>query len=120
MTHVQQPLSPTTLAILLALADGAQHGYGIMKAVEADPGGPRLGAGTLYAALQRLTQEGLIEEVGTQATAGEDRRRRYYMRTGAGEVAARGELQRLLRVVRATESRRLLGGAPLPRLAEEG
>jgi DNA-binding PadR family transcriptional regulator len=56
------PLSPQVLHILLALADGERHGYGIMQEVETRTGGEvRLGPGTLYGAIRRCVN-GLIEE----------------------------------------------------------
>jgi DNA-binding PadR family transcriptional regulator len=119
--HEEQagPISPATLAILLSLVEGAQHGYGILKAVERQPGAPRLGAGTLYAALQRLVQDGWIRESAERPGPEEDQRRRYYQLTEAGGEAARRELTRLAGVVAMAQSRSLLGGARLPRLAEE-
>jgi DNA-binding PadR family transcriptional regulator len=116
------PLSHATLAILLALAEGQQHGYAILKAVETQPEAPRLGAGTLYAALQRLMQDGFIEESQTKPSKSEDQRRRYYRITAAGRAAARGELLRLSRIVASAESRSLLGRAwfsNVPQLAED-
>ena len=57
------PLSPLTMAILLALADGALHGYALMREVERQTEGTLTpGTGSLYAALYRLADEGLIEE----------------------------------------------------------
>jgi DNA-binding PadR family transcriptional regulator len=117
-----EPLSPATLAILLALAQSEQHGYGILKRVESQPGAPRLGTGTLYAALQRLAEDGLIEESEARPAAVEDQRRRYYRITGAGEAVAGRELLRLSRIVARSESQALLGRLELPkplRLAEE-
>lgn len=60
-----------SLAILVALSDGPKHGYAIMADVEAGTGRP-MGPGTLYAALARLEERGLIE-----ALAPVDRRRPY-------------------------------------------
>ena len=57
------PLPVAEFHILVALADGARHGYGIMQAVEAESAGAvRLGPGTLYSALKRMTSRGMIEE----------------------------------------------------------
>jgi DNA-binding PadR family transcriptional regulator len=117
-----EPLSPATLAILLALADGQQHGYAILKAVATQPEAPRLGAGTLYAALQRLMEDGWIEGSQTKPSKSEDQRRRYYRITPSGRATARSELLRLSRIVASEESRSLLGKAWLanvPRLAED-
>jgi DNA-binding PadR family transcriptional regulator len=60
-----------SLLILVSLSDGPKHGYAIMTDVEQATGRP-LGPGTLYAALARLEERGLIE-----ALAPEDRRRPY-------------------------------------------
>ena len=62
------PLAPATFHILLALADGEQHGYAIMKGVAMrSDGAVRLGPGTLYGALKRLLEEGLVEETDERA-----------------------------------------------------
>jgi PadR family transcriptional regulator, regulatory protein PadR len=105
------PLSPATMAILLALVEEAQHGYAILKAVEAQAHGPRLGTGTLYAALQRLTQEGVIEE--SAGRPGEDARRRHYRLTRYGRSVVRAEALRLARVVAVAQSKSLLPGLRL-------
>src|SRR5829696_401800 len=57
------PLTPVALNVLLALADGERHGYGIMLEVRERTGGKvRLGPGTLYGAIKRLKEGGLIVE----------------------------------------------------------
>jgi DNA-binding PadR family transcriptional regulator len=57
------PLTPATLHVLLALADGEKHGYAIIKEVGRRTGGEvSLGAGTLYALMKRLLADGLIVE----------------------------------------------------------
>jgi DNA-binding PadR family transcriptional regulator len=67
------------LLILVSLSDGPKHGYAIMTDVEAGIGRP-MGPGTLYAALARLEERGLIE-----ALAPVDRRRPYRLTAiGAG------------------------------------
>jgi DNA-binding PadR family transcriptional regulator len=60
-----------SLLILVSLSDGPKHGYAIMQDVEAGTGRP-MGAGTLYAALARLEEEGLVEPLTPV-----DRRRPY-------------------------------------------
>jgi DNA-binding PadR family transcriptional regulator len=60
-----------SLLILVSLSDGPKHGYAIMQDVEAGSGRP-MGAGTLYAALARLEDEGFVEPL-----APVDRRRPY-------------------------------------------
>ena len=80
--------------ILASLARGECHGYGIARdAEELSDGRVRLTAGTLYGALNRLTDDGLVEPAGEQEVQG--RRRRYYRLTAAGEVALAAEVERL-------------------------
>lgn len=71
-----------SLLILVSLSNGPKHGYAIMQDVESGTGRP-MGAGTLYAALVRLEQEGLVE-----ALAPVDRRRPYRLSAvGASTLA---------------------------------
>ena len=104
------PLSPLSLAILLGLAEGARHGYAIMKEVERQTDGRIApGAGSLYAALQRLQDDGLI----AAAPAGADgepsnARRRYYVLENRGRAVARAELLRMARVIQLGHDRRLV------------
>lgn len=59
------PLTPAVLHILLALADGERHGYGIMQEVTRRAGGQvKMGPGTLYGSIKRMLADGLIEEAG--------------------------------------------------------
>lgn len=107
-----QPLNHSEFHILLALADGERHGYGIMQEVEKGSNGSvRLGPGTLYGALKRLLATGLIEESGERPEQEEDdqRRRCYYRLTGRGGEAVREEASRLAALVRVAETKRLLG-----------
>jgi DNA-binding PadR family transcriptional regulator len=76
------------LLILVSLSDGPKHGYAIMADVEAGTGKP-LGPGTLYGALARLEERGLIE-----ALAPVDRRRPYRL-TGIGETVLADQLRGL-------------------------
>lgn len=101
-------LTPTTLHVLLALAEGPQHGYAILKQAEKLAQGARpMGAGTLYAILKRLLEGGLIAE-SDDRPSDTDGRRRYYTLTDQGAEVARNELQRLEAVVDFGRSRRLL------------
>lgn len=103
------PISAAAFHILLALADGERHGYGIMQEVEARTAGElRLGPGTLYGAIKRLRQDGWIEEVDGPAEQGEERRR-YYRLTPLGRRGASAEAQRLEAMVSAARSKRILG-----------
>ena len=74
-----------SLLILVSLSDGAKHGYAIMTDVESGTGRP-LGPGTLYAALARLEERGLIEALDPV-----DRRRPYRL-TGLGATVLKEQL----------------------------
>src|ERR671910_2842723 len=99
------PLTPVALNVLLALADGERHGYGIMLEVRERTGGRgRLGPGTLYGAIKRLKEGGVIEESGERpdpAEAPDDERRRYYRLSGFGGEVLAAEVERLDGLVRA-------------------
>jgi DNA-binding PadR family transcriptional regulator len=99
------PLSPAALHILLALAGEDRHGYGIMREVARQSEGRyKLGPGTLYDNLQKLLDQGIVEECSPRSpgprSTGDDPRRRYYRlsRFGRGLLAA--EIARLEGVVR--------------------
>jgi DNA-binding PadR family transcriptional regulator len=96
-------LSVPVLHIMLALADGARHGYAIKQEVERrTDGGLRLGPGTLYEAIQRLEDGGLIEEIAAaraDVANGQEAQRRYYQLTDRGWTALRDELRALGRLV---------------------
>ena len=82
------------LYILASLARGECHGYGIARDAEELSGGRvRLSAGTLYGALNRLADDGLVEAAGERQVQG--RRRRYYRITGLGQTALADEVERL-------------------------
>jgi len=92
------PLTPLSMAILLSLARQDLHGYALMSDV-AEQLGKRPGTGTLYAALERLEDEGLIEESPEKPGPREDQRRKCYRITPGGRECARAESARLLRVL---------------------
>ena len=94
------PLSPAALHILLALSSEDRHGYGIMREIARQSEGRyKLGPGTLYDNLQKLLDQGIVEERSPRCS-GDDPRRRYYSlsRFGRGLLAA--EIARLEGVVR--------------------
>jgi DNA-binding PadR family transcriptional regulator len=85
-----------TFMILTALAAGPQHGYGIMTDVERiSDGRVTLRAGTLYAALDRLTRDGLIAPDREEVVEG--RLRRYYVISDEGRRSLGAEVARLRR-----------------------
>jgi DNA-binding PadR family transcriptional regulator len=102
------PLTPISFEILLALLDGERHGYAILQAVEARLSSVLpLRTGTMYRALARLLDEGLIADGGG---AGDERRRTYRI-TAQGRRIARAEAERLADQVAAARARRLLPGS---------
>lgn len=96
------PLPLASFHILLAVADEARHGYAIIQDVESRTNGAlRLSAGTLYRSIQRMLEDGLIEEVRERpAPELDDERRRYYRITRLGAAAARAEASRLSELVK--------------------
>ena len=104
-------MRPTTYYLLATLLDGPKYGYEIMsRAQELSTGRVLLAAGTLYAALDRLIREGLIEAVREETVNG--RHRRYYALTDAGDAAVRTEAQRMADAARVVT--RLTAGRPAP------
>ena len=102
------PLTPISFEILLALLDGDLHGYAILQAVEGRLAGKLpLRTGTMYRALARLLDEGLIERTDTAA---DDPRRRYYRINEHGRATATAEARRLADQVEAARAHRLLPG----------
>jgi DNA-binding PadR family transcriptional regulator len=101
------PLRTNWFHVLLCLADGERHGYAIMQEVlERTDGKIRLWPATLYGALRRLTDEGLIEE--RERRAGEpagDARRRGYRLSPFGRRVLTAEIARLEELLRAARTR---------------
>jgi DNA-binding PadR family transcriptional regulator len=90
----KQAMQEPTFLILTALADRAQHGYGIMTDVAGiSQGRVKLRAGTLYAALDRLLGDGIVGVDREEIAAG--RLRRYYRLTPAGAELLAAEAARL-------------------------
>ena len=108
-TDALLPLPPATFHILLSLAEGDRHGYGIIQDVEQRTGGElRLSAGTLYRSIQRMLEQGLlVESTRRPAPAEDDERRRYYRLTTFGTAVARAEARRLSDLVRMARARGL-------------
>ncbi|WP_117209771.1 PadR family transcriptional regulator [Allorhizocola rhizosphaerae] len=93
-----------TFLVLTALTDGPKHGYGIIRDVaELSDGRVKLLPGTLYAALDRLVAQGLVEHVRDDVIDG--RMRRYYSLTGNGLRVLQAETARLRQLAGAAEAR---------------
>jgi len=101
------PLRPVEFHVLLSLAAGERHGYGIIQDAEArgEPDVPDVG--TLYRALRRMQDQGLIDAADRrEAPDAGDERRNYYHITPLGMRVARAEARRLEALTRAAR----LGG----------
>jgi DNA-binding PadR family transcriptional regulator len=99
-------LTPLSSAILFALAGGASHGYAIIKEIESITDGEMSpNTGSMYLALHRLLEDGLIAESSGPA---DDARRRYYRLTESGRASAKAEAKRLAQLVRAAAARKLI------------
>lgn len=105
------PLQPATFHILVALADEDRHGYAIMQDVAARTSDVKLGAGTLYRSIQRMLEQGLIEELRERpAPELDDERRRYYRITPFGRAVAKAEARRLAQMLKLARARGFLAG----------
>ena len=96
------PLKTHWFHIMLALAGGEQHGYGIMQEVlNRTNGKVRLWPATLYGSIKRLTEAELVEESDERpAPELDDARRRYYRLTALGKRVLDAECERLQELVR--------------------
>jgi DNA-binding PadR family transcriptional regulator len=104
------PLSPVAFEILLTLADGDAHGYHIMQDVERRTDGAIvLHPGTLYRALARMLESGVIDEIGETGGRRVHAARRAYRLTRLGRSVLEREAARLEQQVRQARARRLLG-----------
>jgi DNA-binding PadR family transcriptional regulator len=104
------PLSPAIFHILLALADSDRHGDGIMQEVKIrTEGRVQLGPGTLYGAIKRLLEKGVIEETEERPDLDlSDERRRYYRLTEFGQRVLQAEAERLAGLVKQAQAKQLL------------
>ena len=101
------PVRPVEFHILLSLAEGERHGYGIILDMEHRGESRVPDVGTLYRALARMTEQGLIRAASPRrAPDAGDERRNYYQITALGEKVARMEARRLASLTRAA----MLGG----------
>ena len=103
------PLTVPVFQILLSLSDQDLHGYAIIQDIRARTAGEvTLTASTLYAAIRRLLDAGLVEELDERPRPGDDDpRRRYYRIQPAGLDVARLEAARLERAVKMARQKRL-------------
>ena len=104
------PLTPAVFNILLSLADGEKHGYGIMLEVEANTNGQVImGPGTLYGSIKRMLKADLIEESDERADPEmDDQRRKYYKLTNLGRRVLGMEAERLASQVMIAKAKNVL------------
>lgn len=104
------PLRPVEFLVLLVLADGERHGYGIVQdIVERTDGKVKLLPGNLYAVLRRLMDNELLAESSRRAAKDlEDQRRRYYRITKLGERVLAADAERMKALVKQVEAKELL------------
>ena len=104
------PLTPTVFHMLLALADGEKHGYGIMRTVERETQGQmQIRTGSLYGSIRRMIEAGLIEETDERPDPGlDDERRRYYGLTDFGRRVLTAEAARIAQAVTVVQMKHIL------------
>jgi len=108
MQHVvehskRKPLSEAVLLILTSLADEPRHGYALIKDIDSLSGGRvRLSTGTLYGAIRRLVEDGLIEPYDQEDTS---RDKQAYRLTNEGRKQLRAELDRMKQLTQKAAAR---------------
>ena len=109
------PLKTQWFHIMLALAGGEQHGYGIMQEVlNRTTGKVRLWPATLYGSIKRLIEAELIEESDERpAPEFDDARRRYYRLTKLGRRVLDAECDRLQELVRTIRTKQSILKRPM-------
>lgn len=97
-----EPMSESYYYILICLARGANHGYGIMQMTRELSGGDvTIGSGTMYGATSNMMKKGWIEEIMSNEPGVE--RRRLYSLTAAGHSALEAEIARLQKMISIAE-----------------
>jgi len=101
------PLPPAMFHILLCLGEGERHGYALKREIARRTNGKlNLGAGILYGSINRMLEQGLIEESADRPDAHlDDERRRYYRLTPFGRKTAQAEAARMRDLVQMAASR---------------
>ena len=103
------PLSPRDFLVLLVLADGPLHGYGIMAAVEERVGDDvPLDPANLYRTLKRLRRDGIVDEAPTPDSEAPLEQRRYFELTPLGRAVAAAEARRLAALTAVAVEARLI------------
>lgn len=112
----QLPLKPVAFQVLLSLAGGERHGYGIVQDIaDRTAARLRLEPGNLYRVLKAMLDDQLIEESERRpAPDQDDERRRYYRITRFGRQVAMAEAARLEQVVADARALQLIPALPRP------
>lgn len=107
---MRRELSRSAFVILLALADRPRHGLGVVEDVEKRTGGAvKLGPGTLYGTLKRLSELGYVRELEEAPDcADDDPRRKYYEVTPEGRAELAEEARRVRALVRMAGAKDVL------------
>ena len=100
------PLSLPIFHMLLSLTEGERHGYALKRAIlQRTDGKLNLGSGALYGSINKMLDEGLIEESDERPDSHlDDERRRYYRITSLGQRVLEADAVRLRNLVRLAES----------------
>ena len=102
-------ITPAFFFLLLTLVDGERHGYAMAQEVrERSDGSIRLGPGSLYWSINRLSDVELIEEVASPTDEDSAERRRYYRLTMLGRQVLERETQTLSKVLDFARAKRLV------------
>jgi DNA-binding PadR family transcriptional regulator len=96
------PLSTVFFHILLTLGEGERHGYALKREIaKRTNGAVNPGAGVLYGSINRMLEQGLMEESEERPDAHlDDERRRYYRITPFGRLVAQAEAVRMRELVK--------------------
>jgi DNA-binding PadR family transcriptional regulator len=105
------PLPPRDYLVLFALADGAVHGYGILKAIESGSGGVPFDPANLYRSLRKLTRDGLVVEAAGRERGEAGGPGRRYRLTPLGRRVLIAEARRLASLADAARARHLVSPA---------
>ena len=107
------PLPDLALHVLLALAEGDLHGWGIIKRIgELTEGRSRPSSGSLYLSMVKLEERTLITDAPTRPDDDDDSRRRYYTLTPLGTRILEAETSRLSRLVGHARGLGVAGAPP--------
>ena len=108
------PLKPAVLHILLALAEGEVHGYGVIQAVrERSDGRIRLQTGAFYRHLRKVMDDGLVEESVNRPKRDDPRRGAYYRLSPLGRQVLTAEVERLASLVDASRALGIVDGGSI-------